>query len=315
MFPARSALAQDGWPTRPVRVVVPSSAGGATDFFARLLGQRLSEVLMQPFVVENRGGANGIIGAEMVAKAAPDGYTIMVSASPVLVINPSFYKDLSYDPERDFVAVARGVISPLVWVTSPTLPVRTLADLIALGRRDPGKVPYGSAGSGSLTNLGVRLLEEATGAKFIEVPYKGLGVAAFADLLGGNIKFVLSDIGTARPHIESGQLLAIAVTDRISQLPDVPSVAESGYANAATQATFSVVAPAGTPPSIVHRLNVEINSAMKLPAVAARLEQYVLLPVFDSPESFTVTLRNDREKWAAFIKRNGMGQNSDGKSE
>ena len=261
------APAQDAWPARPVRLVVPSSPGGATDFFARLMAQTLGEALKQPFVVENRPGASGNIGAEAVAKAAPDGYTLLISSTPALIINPSLYRNLPYNAERDFVPVAQGVLSPLVWVVHPSLPARTLAELVAAAKREPGTLPYGSAGAGSLPHLGVLLLAEETGAKFLHVPYKGLGQAAYTDLLSGNIKFVLSDIGTALPHIRSGKILAIAVTERIGQLPGVATVAAAGYPNVKASGTFSLVAPTGTPGAIVQRLSAEVNKAMKIPAV------------------------------------------------
>jgi len=300
------APAQDAWPARPVRLVVPSSPGGATDFFARLMAQTLGEALKQPFVVENRPGASGNIGAEAVAKAAPDGYTLLISSTPALIINPSLYRNLPYNAERDFVPVAQGVLSPLVWVVHPSLPARTLAELVAAAKREPGTLPYGSAGAGSLPHLGVLLLAEETGAKFLHVPYKGLGQAAYTDLLSGNIKFVLSDIGTALPHIRSGKILAIAVTERIGQLPGVATVAAAGYPNVKASGTFSLVAPTGTPGAIVQRLSAEVNKAMKIPAVAEKLDAQVLIPVFDTPESFATTLKRERERWAAFIKRNGI---------
>jgi tripartite-type tricarboxylate transporter receptor subunit TctC len=299
------AVAQEAWPARPVRMIVTSSPGGGTDTFARLIGQGLSQSLKQQFVVENRAGASGNIGAEMVAKAAPDGYTVLVSSSPSLIINPSLYKNLPYNAERDFTPVARGVISPLVWVVHPSMPAKTLAELVAAGKREPGKYPYGSAGSGSLTNLGVRLIEDVSGARFLHIPFKGLG-QAYPSLLSGEIKMILSDIGTALPHIHSGKVLAIAVTDRLTQLPGVPSVAEAGFPNTEASGWFSVAITAGTPAPIVQRLSTEILKAMKTPAIAEKLEQQVLIPVFDTPEIFAAALKKEREKWAALIQKMGI---------
>ncbi len=254
---AAPAPAQDAWPARPVRLVVPSSPGGATDFFARLMAQTLGEALKQPFVVENRPGASGNIGAEMAAKAAPDGYTLLISSTPALIINPSLYRNLPYNAERDFVPVAQGVLSPLVWVVHPSLPARTLAELVAVTKREPEKIAYGSAGAGSLPHLGVLLLAEETGARFLHVPYKGLGQAAFADLLGGTIKFVLSDIGTALPHIRSGKLRALAVTSakRSSVVPELPTIAEAGVPGYEHSSWVGILAPAKTPRPVIEMLH------------------------------------------------------------
>jgi tripartite-type tricarboxylate transporter receptor subunit TctC len=301
-FAAPHAHAQEAWPSRTVRVIVTSSPGGGTDTFARLMAQGLSQSLKQQFVVENRAGASGNIGAEMVAKATPDGYTVLVSSSPSLVINPSLYKNLPYNAERDFVPVARGVISPLVWVVHPSVPAKSLGELAAIGKREPGKLPYGSAGAGSLTNLGVRLFEDVSGARYLHVPFKGLG-NAYPSLLAGEVKIILSDIGTALPHIHAGKVVALAVTERLSQLPGVPTVAEAGFANTEASGWFSVAMTAGTPPAIVQRLSAEINRAMKTPGIAEKLEQQVLIPVFDTPEVFAAALKKEREKWAALIQR------------
>src|SRR3954467_5571736 len=177
------------WPVRPVRIVVPSSPGGGTDVYARLLAQALGESLKQQFIVDNRPGASGNIGAAAAAKAAPDGYTFLVSANPALSVNPALYKDLPYNAEKDLVPVSRGVMAPMVLVATPTLPAKTLADLVAFGKKEPGKVTFASAGTGSPTYLGVRMLEEKTGARYTHVPYKGVG-AAYADVLGGQVQFM-----------------------------------------------------------------------------------------------------------------------------
>ena len=302
---AAPAAAQDVWPSKPVRLVVTSSPGGPTDAFARLIGQSLTQQLKTQFVVENRAGASGNIGAEMVARAAPDGYTVLVSSSPSLIINPSLYKNLPYNAERDFAPVAQGVISPLVWVVHPSLPVKTLGELVAAGKQSPGKIPYGTAGAGSLTNLGVLLFADIAGVSYLHVPYKGLG-QAYPGLLAGDIKFVLSDVGTALPHIRAGKIAAIAVTERLKQLPGVPTVAEAGFGNSVAQGTFSVAATAGTPGVVVSRLSAEILRAMKAPDMAAKLEDQALIPVFDTPEAFAAVLRSERARWAAFIQRNGI---------
>jgi tripartite-type tricarboxylate transporter receptor subunit TctC len=297
--------AQDAsWPSRPVRLVVPSSPGGGTDVFARLLGQALGEALKQQFVVENRPGASGNIGAEVAAKSAPDGYTFLVSANPALTVNPSLYRNLPYSAERDFAPITRGVMAPMVICVHSSVPARTMAELVAIGKREPGKLSFGSAGTGSPTYLGVRMLEEVTGAQFLHVPYKGVG-QAYQDLLGGQLKFMFPDVASALPHIRSGKVVALAVTERTSQLPNTPTIAEAGFP-LDVFTSFSVVAPAGTPPAIVRRLAGEITKAMKSPAMAEKLDQQVLVPVFDTPEQFAASVKKERENWAEFIRRNNV---------
>jgi tripartite-type tricarboxylate transporter receptor subunit TctC len=180
------AAAQEQWPSKPVRLIVPSSPGGGTDFYARLLAQALGEQLKSQFIVDNRPGASGNVGAAAAAKSAPDGYTFLVSANPALAVNPHLYKNLPYNAERDFAPVTRGVLAPMAIVVHPGT-AKTLAELVAIGKKEPGKLAFGSAGTGSPTFLGIRMLEESTGAKFTHVPYKGVG-AAYADLIGGQIQ-------------------------------------------------------------------------------------------------------------------------------
>ncbi len=303
---ALPAAGQDGWPARPVKLIVPSSPGGGTDLFARLLGQALGEALKQQFVVDNRPGASGNIGAEAAARSVPDGYTFLVSANPALTVNPSLYKKLPYDAERDFSPVARAVIAPQVICVHPSLQVKSLAELIAIGKREPGKIPFASAGTGSPTYLGVRMLEEVSGARFVHVPYKGVG-QAYKDLLGGDIKFMFPDVASVLPHLRSGKVVAIAVNQRTPLLPGVPTLAEAGFP-IEVFTSFSVVAPAGTPRPIVQRMSAEIVRAMKSSALAEKLQAQALVPVFDTPEEFAADLKKERDGWAAFIRRNGIAQ-------
>ena len=299
------ATAQDGaWPSKPVRFIVPSSPGGGTDIYARLLAQSLGEALKQQFVVENRPGASGNIGAAAAAKSPPDGYTFMVTANPALSINPSLYRDLPYDAEHDFAPITRGVMAPMVIVGSPSLQAKTLAELVALGKSQPGKVAYASAGTGTPLYLGVRMLEEKTGASYTHVPYKGAG-AAYGDLLGGQVQFMFPDVASAISHIRSGKLRPLAVTHATPLLPGVPTLAEAGFP-LEVLTSFSVVAPAGTPAPVVQRMSAEIARAMRAPAVAEKLAAQMLLPVFDSPEEFRASVKAERDGWAAFIRRNNI---------
>ena len=293
------------WPARPVTVVVPSSPGGGTDTYGRLLAQALSEQLKQGFVIENKPGASGAIGATVVAKAEPDGYTLLVASNSSLGINPVLLKNLQYDVARDFAPITRGVIAPMVIVAHPSANAKSLAELVARGKREPAALFYGTAGVGSPLYIGMRMIEEASGARFSHVPYKGAG-AAYADLLAGRLQFMLTDLASVRQHIDSGKLLALAVTDKSRLLPGVPTLAEAGLPGIPAFTAFSVLAPAKVAPAIIKRLAAEINQAMRSPALAAKLEQQSLLPVFDTPEQFAASLKEEQQVWGAFIRQHNI---------
>ena len=302
---ALQATAQEAWPNRPVKLIVPSSPGGGTDVFARIIAQALTEAGKQQFVVDNRPGASGGIGAQAVAKAPPDGYTLLISANAAIAINPALYKSLPFDAERDFAPVTRGVMAPMVIAAYPDAGYKTLADLVNAAKRAPDTIAYGSAGGGSPPYLGVRMLEEASGAKFVHVPYKGVG-PAYVDLLAGRIKFIFTDLATVQQYLAAGRAVALAMNERTSLLPGVPSIAEAGWPKVEMWTSFSALAPAGTPATIVNRINAQIAAAMKIPAVAERLRAQALVPVFDTPEQFAASLRQEREGWAAFVRRNNI---------
>ena len=295
-----AAQAQEAWPARPVKFIVPSSPGGGTDVYARILAQALGESLKQQFIVENRPGASGNIGAAAAAKSAADGYTFLVSANPALAVNPSLYKELPYNAERDFTPVTRGVMAPMALVVHPSVPARTLAELIALGKTAPGKLAYGSAGTGSPTFLGVRMLEEGTGARFTHVPYKGVG-AAYADLLGGQVQFLFPDVASAISHLKAGKLRALAVTQSTTLLPGTPTFAEAGFPLEVIT-SFSVVAPAGTPAPIIERLNAEMAAALAAPEVRERVLAAGVEPLTDTPQEFAAFIHAENRKWARVIK-------------
>jgi len=299
---AGAACAQ--WPARPIKLVVPSSAGGGTDFYARVLAQALGEALRQPFVVENLPGGSGNLGAATAARAAPDGYTFLVAADPALTVNQNLYKDLPYNAERDFVPVARGVTVPLVICVPASLGMRTLAELVERGRREPRALTYGSSGSGAPNALMIRMIEEASGARFLHVPYRGMGMALPA-LLAGQVHFLAPDVAIVLPHIKSGRLVPLAISHRSPQLPRVPTVAEAGFADFRLPSNFSVVAPAGTPAAIVERMSAEINKAMRT-TLAEKLESHAFIPQFQSPAEFAAELARDRQFWAEFIRRAGV---------
>ena len=300
---AGPALAQaPDWPARPVTIIVPSSPGGGTDAFGRLLGQALGEQLKQSFVVDNKPGASGAIGAAAAARAEADGYTILVASNSSLGIGPALYKNLPFDVSRDLATVTRGVIAPMVIVANPETKLKTMAELLDRGRREPAKLFYGTAGVGSPLYIGVRMIEEATGARFTHVPYKGVG-PAYQDLLGGRLQFMLTDLATARPFIDSGKVVALAITDKSRLLPDVPTFAETGLGGVKAFTSFSVMVPAKLPPALVRRIAAEVAKAMRTPAVAQRLEQLSLLPVFDTPEQFAASLKDEQQNWASFIQQ------------
>jgi len=302
-FPA-GLLAQDTWPARPVRLIVSSSPGGGTDLYARMLAQALGDVFKQQFVVENRPGASGNIGAAAVAKSTPDGYTFLVSANTSLTINGSLYKNLSYDAERDFVPIMRA-FAPLVLVVHPGTKARSLAELIELGKREPGKISFGSAGTGSTTYLGVRMLEEKSGARFLHVPYKGVG-PAYQDLLAGQLNFLFPDVASALSLIKAGKIIPIASEQRTPLLPGLPTLAEAGMPDVSTNSSFSLVAPTGTPTAVVERLNRELVAITKSAAFAAKLESQGLVGEVDSLTALAASMRKEREAYAAFIKRNSI---------
>ena len=304
-LPAAPAAAQDAWPSRPVRLVVPSSPGGGTDTYARMLAQGLGDALKQQFVVDNRPGGGGNIGAEIAARAAPDGYTLLVSSSPALVVNPSLFRNLPYSAERDFTPVARGVVSPLVFTCHPSVPAKTLRALVALAKREPEALSYGSPGVGSSSNLAVKMLEDAGKVRFLHVPYKGASQAVLG-LLRGEVAFMVTDISTALPHLQSRRVVPLAASHHSRHLPGTPTYAEAGYPGVDAYPYYSVVAPAGTPPAMVQRISTEIVGLMKTPAFRDRLDAQALLPVYDTPDEFAAVLKKDRAKYAEVIRRNNI---------
>ena len=300
---AAPVAAQEAWPSRSVRLVVPSSPGGGTDTYARMLAQGLSDALKYQFVVDNRPGGGGNIGAEIVARAAPDGYTYLVSSSPALVVNPSLYQNLPYNAERDFAPVARGVVSPLVITSHPSVPAKSLAGLVALAKREPDALSYGSPGVGSSSNLAVKMLEEAGKVRFLHVAYKGASQASLG-LLRGEVAFMVTDISTALPLIQAKRVVPLAASHRSSHLPGTPTYAQAGFPSVDAYPSYSVVAPAGTPPAIVRRMSAEIVALMKSPAYRERLDARAMVPIYDTPEQFASVLSKERAKYAELIRRN-----------
>jgi len=302
---AEQVAGQDTWPSRAARFVVPSSPGGAADTFARHLAQALVPVLKQQFIIDNRPGASGNVGAEIVARSAPDGHTFLVASNASIVIGPSLYKDLSFSIERDLTPVAQGVISPMAFTIHPSLPVRTFGEFIALAKRQPGQINFGSPGMASASFLALKMTEEATNARFMHVPYKG-AAPTLLGLLRGEIAFMGSDVNTVRPQIQSKKLVAIVASHRTHHLPGTPSFADAGYPSIQSFPSFSVMAPVRTPREVVQRLSVEIGKAMKTPSMMERLDGSALLPVFDTPEEFAAFLGKERARYGDVIRRNNI---------
>jgi tripartite-type tricarboxylate transporter receptor subunit TctC len=298
-----AAFAQN-YPVKPVRVVIPWPPGGANDIVGRVVAQRLSENLGQQFVVENRGGASGTIGADFVAKGPTDGYTLLVH-SATHVANPHLYRKLPYDTLKDFTGVTALAVQVGMLVVHPSLPVKTTKEFIALGKARPGQVVYGSSGSGSFVHLAMALLNATTSTQMIHVPYKGGGPATIA-LASGETQAMTATIGSLIPHIDSKRVRAVGVTSakRVKQYPDVPAIAESvpGYEFVAWIGAF---ASAGTPRPLVDRLNAEIRKALDHPGTAKILSAQTLDPMPMSPEEFAKLLKADYDKYQRVIKLSG----------
>ena len=298
-----TAQAQD-YPARPVRLVVPYAAGGNADIFGRTLAQKLGDALKQPFVVENRAGANGGIGADFVAKSAPDGYTLLVTANGPIVVNPVLYAKVPYDPVRDFAPIAQCTVYQYVLVTLAASRFNSIADLVDAARARPGAVSYGSTGIGGGNHLAGELFALATRTQLTHVPYKG-SAPALADLLGGQLTFMFDTVITSVPQIRAGKLRAFAVSSlkRASALPDVPTLDEAGIRGFDISQWQGVLAPAGTPKTIIDRLNAEIVKSLRAPEVRERLvTQGGNEIVTGSPEEFAALIKNDLQMYAKLIK-------------
>ena len=298
------AAAAQTYPSRAVRVIVVFPPGGSNDVTARIVFQKLSEMLGQQFVIDNRGGAAGTIGSEVVAKSAPDGYTLMVQ-SATHVANAHLYKSLPYDTLNDFVGITTLARQVGILIVHPSMPVRTTKDFIALARQRPREIAFGSAGSGSYLHLAMGLFNSMTGTKMVHVPYKGGGPVSVA-ILAGEIQTYIATIGSVYPHLKSNRVRPLGVTSdkRTTQFPEVPTIAEAvpGYEFTAWIGCF---APKGTPRPIVDRLNAELRKALAHPDVEKNLSSQTLDPMPMSPEQFSARLKSDYDKYANVVKVTG----------
>ena len=299
---ALPAFAQSAYPSRPVKFVVPFPAGGPVDTTGRAVAQKLSELWGQQAIVDNRAGAGGIVGAEIAAKLPADGYNVFVCSIHHSVL-PSLKPRLTYDIEKDFVPVSFGAMFPVVLVAHPDVPVKTVADIIALDKRSPGKLSFGSSGSGGGTHLAGELFNMQAGTKLLHVPYKG-SAPAMTDLLGGQVQFMFSDAPTALPQIKAGKVRAIAVASakRSALLPDVPTVVESGLPGYEAYSWAGFLAPAGTPKDVVQRLSADIGKALSDPQVKQRLYDAGAEAAPTTPEAFAKMLHTEIAKWTKVVR-------------
>src|ERR1035437_7009607 len=304
---AAGAYAQN-YPARPLRFIVPYVAGGAGDIFARVIGQKLYEATGQTVVVDNRPGANGIIGTDLVAKAPPDGYTIVMGNSAPFVLNPALYSKLPYDPVRDFAPVTQGTYYAYVLVVHPSLPAKTVQELIAFAKAKPGQLAYGSTGTGSANHLAGEFFGAMTGTKLTHVPYKG-SAAALADVLGGQLPMMFDTPITSIPQLKAGKLRALGFSGnrRASQLPDVPTIDELGLKGFEVSWWQAILAPAGTPKPVVDRLYMETAKALKMPDVIERLATQGGNELIGStPDQFAAVIKVEIAKYAKIIKDAGI---------
>jgi len=301
---AAGDAAAQGYPVKPMRMIVPSAPGGSVDTLARIVAQKMSESLRQQVVVENRSGSGGVVGTEFVAKAAPDGYTLLMAYGSH-VINPSLYRKLPYESVKDFAPITQVAVQPLMVNIHPSLPARSVKELIAIARKHPGELNYGSAGSGSGGHLATEILGAMAKIKMVHVPYKGSAPAMF-DVVAGNTQLMIATLITSLPHVRSGRLRGIGVTSaqRSPIAPDVPTIAEAvpGYE---VVVSYFLLAPAGTPQEIISTLNSDAVKALKQPDVVERLARDGAAPVANSPAETGRFIADEIVKWGKAVKASG----------
>jgi tripartite-type tricarboxylate transporter receptor subunit TctC len=302
---APCALAQGDWPNRPVKVIVAFTAGGTSDLMARTIGQRLSDKLKQPFVVENRPGAGGNIGTEAAVRATPDGYTLIVNSVGPMTVNPTLYKKLPYDPLTDLVPIAQIADVPNVLVVHPSTGVKDMEAFVAYARANPGKMNYASTGIGTSSHLSGLMLASRAGFEAVHIPYKG--AEALKDLLTGRVQFMFATIPSVIQHIRAGNLTAIAVTSvqRSRSMPAVPTVAASGFPGFEAGSWFGFFGPKGTPREVVDKLNRAVNEVLAETNIDARLVEEGADPAAGTPERFGEFVRREFEKWRVVVQQSG----------
>ena len=305
-FIAGAAGAQPYPSLRPVRLIVPTGPGGGTDLVGRVIAQKLTKSMGQSFVVDNRGGAGTTLGTELAAKSPPDGYTLVLEHVS-LAFNQSYYRKLPYDAQKDFAPIALAAIQPYIVTVHPSLPAKTVRELVALARARPGAIAYGSGGPGSGPFMGAELLKYTTKTNLLHVPYRGAGLA-FNDLISGQVQVMVATASLALPHTAAGRVRALAVTSakRIPARPELPTVAESGVPGFDFSTWYGVLAPAGTPRAIVEKLNEEITRIMDDPETRGRFAGEGLEALKSTPAEFAAFIARDVEKWAQVVKATGL---------
>ncbi|HET9902246.1 MAG TPA: tripartite tricarboxylate transporter substrate binding protein [Xanthobacteraceae bacterium] len=306
LAPAAPAAAQD-YPVRPVTLVVPFPPGGGVDVMARIVAEKLSSALGQQVVVDNRVGAGGVVGTRLVARAAPDGYTLLLGHSGTMAINPTLYKNAGYDPRKDFAPIGLIATMPVALLAHPRFAPKTVAEVIAYAKQNPGRLSFGTSAVGTGSYMTAELFKAAAGLDMTLIPYRGTA-PLMNDLLGGHVPVAFGVLPQAMSNLESGALRAIAVTGakRFSLLPDVPTVAESGLPGFEAVLYYGLLAPAGTPKPIVERLNAELNRAVSTEAVKSRINAEGGDATTGTPEEHAATLDRDETKWGALVKKLGL---------
>jgi tripartite-type tricarboxylate transporter receptor subunit TctC len=299
------AAAQD-FPTRPITLVVPYAAGGGNDLMARVAAEQMSKTLGQQIVIENHGGAGGGIATRQVARAAPDGYTLVLGGTGTLAVNPTLYSNVGYDPRKDFAPIGLIGTSALVVLVPPSLPAKSIAELIAMAKKEPGKLNYASAGAGSGIHLAAALFAHMSGTTLTHIPYKGTG-PALNDLIGGHVSLYFSSLPPALGLISSGQVRALAVTGpkRSAQLPDIPTVAEAGVPGYEAVLHYGIVAPAGTPQPVIDKLNAALTAAAATDIVKERLATAGAEPLGSTPAEYAADIDREEKKWSEIVKISG----------
>jgi tripartite-type tricarboxylate transporter receptor subunit TctC len=306
LLAAVPAWAQQSWPAKPLKIVVPFPAGGPTDVLTRVLAEKLGGQLGQPVVVENKPGAGGAIGADFVAKSAPDGYTLVMATASTHSIGPYLAK-VAYDPVKDFTPVVWVGNATNVMVVSNQLPVSSVKELIELAKKDPGKLNYATSGIGTISHLTSELFASMAGIKLTHVPYKGTQ-QSMPDIISGQVAILFDNIMTAQPNVKSGKVKALAISSpsRSPLVPDLPTVSESGLPGFQSVVWFGLLGPAGTPKAVVDRMNAEMNKSLGLPDIQARFAQLGFEPAGGSPADFAATMQRDAQKWSKVIKDAGV---------
>ena len=299
------APAQTDWPAKPVRIVVPFAPGGTTDITARVIGEQLSQVFKQSFVIDNKAGAGGNVGATEVARAAPDGYTFLMGTPGTQAINQFLYPSMPYDTAKDLIPVSFVVRVPNVLLVHPGLGVRTIAEFVAKAKAQPGSMSYGSPGNGSTGHLSTELFKGRAGVFAVHIPYRGSG-PMLLDLMAGQIQMAIDNLPSAIPHIRAGKLVALGVTSttRNAQLPDVPTIA-SVLPDYAAESWFVLVAPAGTPAAIINRMSAEVDRILKKPEIIERFKGLGADPVGGTPEQLGQFIAAETKKWQQVVKDSG----------